>query len=136
MLYVCDLHVHIGAAGNGKPVKVTASRELTFANIAAECVSRKGVDLVGIVDCASPAVIGDIGQLVDAGEMTQLEGGGLRYRDQVTVLLGSEIETREPGGGVAAPRPHPGGSHQPGNPYPARQPQGEAFALSPPPQAP
>jgi uncharacterized protein (TIGR00375 family) len=101
VLYVCDLHVHIGAAGNGQPVKVTASRELTFGNIAAECVSRKGVAIVGIVDCASPAVITDIEQLVDAGEMTQLEGGGLRYRDQLTVLLGSEMETREPGGGMS-----------------------------------
>ncbi len=100
-LYVCDLHVHIGAAGNGKPVKVTASRDLTFAHIAAECVERKGVDLVGIVDCGSPAVIRDIERLLDAGEMVQLTGGGLRYRDQVTVILGSEIETREPGGGIS-----------------------------------
>lgn len=100
-LYVCDLHVHIGAAGDGRPVKVTASRELTFAHIAAECVERKGVDMVGVVDCASPAVIRDIERLLDAGEMTQLADGGLRYRDQVTVILGSEIETREPGGGVS-----------------------------------
>lgn len=101
MLYVCDLHVHIGAASNGKPVKVTASRDLTFEHIAVECVTRKGVDVVGIVDCASPAVLSDISRLVDAGEMVQLDGGGLRYRDQVTVLLGSELETREPGGGMS-----------------------------------
>lgn len=101
MLTVCDLHVHIGSAGSGRPVKVTASRDLTFAHIAAECVNRKGVQVVGIVDCASPAVLTDIDVLLDTGEMTQLDGGGLRYLDQVTIILGSEVETREPGGGIS-----------------------------------
>ena len=95
MLAIADLHVHIGSATSGQVVKVTASRDLTFANILGECVNRKGVDMVGIVDCASPAVIADIDHLIDTGEMVQLDGGGLRFRDRLTVLLASEIETRE-----------------------------------------
>ncbi|MEA3403008.1 MAG: endonuclease Q family protein [Armatimonadota bacterium] len=99
MLYVCDLHVHIGRSTSGRPVKVTAARDLTFENIAIECARRKGVDVVGVVDCASPPVLEDIHALVDAGEMIQQPGGGLRYLDQVTVLLAAEFETYEEGGG-------------------------------------
>ena len=51
MLYVCDLHVHIGRASNGQAVKITASRDLTFENIAREAAERKGIDVVGVVDC-------------------------------------------------------------------------------------
>ncbi len=99
MLYVCDLHVHIGRSDSGRPVKITASRDLTFENIAIECARRKGVDVVGVVDCASPPVLQDIRRLVDDGEMVEHPGGGLRYRDQVTVILAAEFETFEPGGG-------------------------------------
>jgi len=91
--FVCDLHIHIGASAAGQVVKVTASRDLTFENIAIECVSRKGVQVAGIVDCASPRVIGDIEALVAAGEMAELPGGGLRYRDKLTIIPGSELET-------------------------------------------
>ena len=43
------MHVHIGGDDAGHPVKITASRSLTFANIAEEAVSRKGLDMVGTV---------------------------------------------------------------------------------------
>ncbi|MBN2395052.1 MAG: TIGR00375 family protein [Candidatus Atribacteria bacterium] len=99
--FFMDLHVHIGSDQHGLPVKVTASRELTFANIARECQTRKGIDIVGIVDCASPRVIDDIGQLIQNGEMKEIHDGGLRYHDTVTVILGSEIETREKSGGLS-----------------------------------
>ena len=104
MLFVCDLHVHIGRSSSGRPVKITAARDLTFENIAIECVRRKGIDLVGIVDCASPPVLEDIRALVEAGEMVEQPGGGLRYGGQggapeVTVLLGAEFESYEEGGG-------------------------------------
>ncbi len=55
-----DLHVHIGRSENGKPIKITAARSLNFANIAKECADRKGIQMVGIIDCASPYVIEDI----------------------------------------------------------------------------
>ena len=101
MLYVCDLHVHIGRASNGQAVKITASRDLTFENIAREAAERKGIDVVGVVDCAAPPVIDDIQAMLDSGEMVPIEGGGLRYEDTVTMILGAEIETREPGGGMS-----------------------------------
>ena len=101
--YVCDLHVHIGRSGSDRPVKITAARDLTFENIAIECATRKGIDVVGIVDCASPPVIADIEALIASGEMVPQDGGGLRYRDQVTVILGAEFETREPRGDGRTP---------------------------------
>lgn len=96
-----DLHVHIGKSSSGRAVKITAAHDLTFENIAIECAERKGIDLVGIVDCASPPVIADIEALLDRGEMVPLDGGGLRFRDRVTVILGAEFETREPQGGMS-----------------------------------
>ncbi|MFP4250892.1 MAG: endonuclease Q family protein [Armatimonadota bacterium] len=99
MLYVCDMHVHIGRSTSGRPVKITAARDLTFENIARECAKRKGIDVVGVVDCASPPVLEDIHALVEAGEMVQQPGGGLRYLDEVTVILAAEFETYEEGGG-------------------------------------
>jgi len=99
--YFMDFHVHIGRSGSGAPVKITASRDLTFANIARECKYRKGIDIVGIVDCASPEVIDDISQLINNGEMKPLKEGGLIYQDEVTIILGSEIETKESNGGLS-----------------------------------
>ena len=55
-----DLHVHIGRSESGKPIKITAAKSLNFANIAKECADRKGIQIVGIIDCASPYVIEDI----------------------------------------------------------------------------
>ena len=100
-LFAADLHVHIGASSAGQPVKVTASRDLTFANIATECVQRKGLDLVGIVDCASPRVMRDMAALLESGEMVPQPGGGFRYQDRVTLIPASEVETRETGGGMS-----------------------------------
>ena len=100
-LYTCDLHVHIGRSRSGQPVKITAAQDLTFANIAEECAQRKGIDIVGIVDCACPAVMEDIARLIQDGQMVPHAGGGLRYREQVTVILGAEFETKESDGGIS-----------------------------------
>nr|WP_322905476.1 endonuclease Q family protein [Paenibacillus sp. SGZ-1009] len=90
-----DLHIHIGRSEDGQPVKISGSRNLTFANIAHEASERKGIGLIGIIDCHSPGVRADIRGLIATGEMEELAGGGIRYRD-TTVLLGAEIEIREP----------------------------------------
>ena len=90
-----DLHVHIGRSENNKPIKITAARSLNFANIAKECVERKGINLVGIIDCASPYVIGDIENFLKTGEAYEIEDGGIVYKDKVCIILGSEIETSE-----------------------------------------
>lgn len=99
--YFVDLHVHIGRNGKGQPVKITASDRLTFANVIAECLERKGVDVVGIIDCACTGVLQDMRRLIDAGELMELPEGGLRHRDRVTVIAGGEIEAVEESGGVS-----------------------------------
>lgn len=92
-----DLHVHIGRSENGKPIKITAARSLNFANIAKECAERKGINVVGIIDCASPYVIEDIENFLKTGDAYELEDGGIIYKDKVCILLGSEVETSEKG---------------------------------------
>lgn len=92
-----DMHVHIGRTENGKPVKITAARSLNFANIAKECAERKGINIVGIIDCASPYVIEDIENFLKTGEAYELKDGGIIYKDKVCILLGSEVETSEKG---------------------------------------
>ena len=90
-----DLHVHIGRSESGKPIKITAARSLNFANIAKECVDRKGISVVGIIDCASPYVIEDIENFLKTGEAYEIADGGIIYKDKVCIILGSEIETSE-----------------------------------------
>ena len=92
-----DLHVHIGRSESGKPIKITAARSLNFANIAKECAERKGLQVVGIIDCASPYVIEDIENFLKTGEAYELEDGGIIYKDKVCIILGSEVETSEKG---------------------------------------
>ena len=90
-----DLHVHIGRNKNGKPIKITAARSLNFENIAKECAERKGINVVGIIDCASPYVIEDIEEFLKTGDAYEIEDGGIIYKDKVCILLGSEVETSE-----------------------------------------
>ncbi len=90
-----DLHVHIGRSKSNKPIKITAARSLNFENIAKECVERKGIQVVGIIDCASPYVIEDIEEFLRNGEAYEIDDGGIIYKDKVCILLGSEIETSE-----------------------------------------
>ena len=90
-----DLHVHIGRSESNRPIKITAARSLNFANIAKECVERKGINVVGIIDCASPYVIEDIENFLKTGEAYEIPDGGIIYKDKVCILLGSEIETSE-----------------------------------------
>lgn len=94
--FYCDLHVHIGRTSAGAAVKISGSRDLTFANIAKEAAERKGIELIGIIDSHSPGVMQDIRDLLMSGEMAEAEGGGVTYRG-TTILLGTEIEIREPG---------------------------------------
>ena len=92
-----DLHIHIGRSESGKPIKITAAKSLNFANIAKECVERKGINVCGIIDCASPYVIEDIEKFLKTGVAYELEDGGIIYKDKVCILLGSEVETSEKG---------------------------------------
>lgn len=89
--YFADLHIHIGRTESGKPVKITGSRNLTLKNILDTASAKKGLDIVGIIDCHSPEVIEEIESLVTKREMEQLSDGGLRYQN-TTLIPGSEIE--------------------------------------------
>ena len=82
-----DLHVHIGRSENGKPIKITGARSLNFANIAKECYERKGIDVVGIIDCASPYVIEDIENFLKTGVAYELKDCGIIYKDKVCILI-------------------------------------------------
>jgi uncharacterized protein (TIGR00375 family) len=97
--YFADLHIHIGGGSDGSPVKITASRKLNFPNILKEAAFKKGLDIIGIIDCASPVVLKDIDKMLAAGEMKELAEGGILYSDQLLVLPGAEVESREKNGG-------------------------------------
>jgi uncharacterized protein (TIGR00375 family) len=96
--YYVDLHIHIGRTESGKPVKISGSRDLTFFNIAHESAMRKGIDMIGIIDCHAPSVQEEIMAYLFSGEMKELQGGGISYR-QSTIIIGSEIEVRDEGCG-------------------------------------
>ena len=90
-----DMHIHIGRSENNKPIKITAARSLNFANIAKECIERKGISVAGIIDCASPYVIEDIEKFLANGDAYEIQDGGIIYKDKLCIILGSEIETSE-----------------------------------------
>ncbi len=89
--YFADLHIHVGWTRQGEPVKITASRSLTVDRILEEAAGRKGLDAVGIVDCASTAVLREIEVMLDSGELESQPGGGLRYQGRLTVFLAAEV---------------------------------------------
>ncbi|KOY81726.1 TIGR00375 family protein [Lysinibacillus macroides] len=89
--FYADLHIHIGRTTSGRAVKITGSKTLTLTQILETASTRKGLDIVGIIDCHSPEVIEEINRLLTQGELTELEEGGLRFQD-TTLIPGSEIE--------------------------------------------
>lgn len=76
--YYCDMHIHIGRTSSGQAVKISASNNLTFENIAVEASERKGIQMIGIIDCHSPSVQEDILQCLDSGVMQEIDGAELR----------------------------------------------------------
>nr|WP_152414345.1 endonuclease Q family protein [Halalkalibacterium ligniniphilum] len=92
--YVADLHIHIGRTMSGKAVKITASRNLTLSAIIDAAATKKGVDIVGVIDCHVPEVLDEIEQAVKNGAAFELEGGGVRFYE-TTLFLGSEIELND-----------------------------------------
>lgn len=89
--YFADLHIHIGRDIYDKPVKITASNQLTLTNVLKEASRRKGIDLIGVIDCQAPAVQEEIIQLLQTGEAKELADGGIRF-ENVTLIMGAEIE--------------------------------------------
>ncbi|HZG70016.1 MAG TPA: endonuclease Q family protein [Chondromyces sp.] len=91
-LYFADLHIHIGRTQSGKPVKITGAKSLMLSNILSAAKEPKGLDMIGIIDCHVPEVIQELEGLLEKGELAELEGGGLRYEEEVTLIPGVEME--------------------------------------------
>ena len=72
-----------------------ASRQLTVENLLRQGALRKGLDIIGIVDGASPLVLDEIEKMVARGELEEVAGGGLLSGEGVLLILGVEVETRE-----------------------------------------
>jgi uncharacterized protein (TIGR00375 family) len=89
--YFADLHIHIGRDIYGGPVKITASNKLTLTNILMEASRRKGIEMIGVIDCQAPAVQEEIRHLLKKGEARELADGGIQF-ENVTLILGAEIE--------------------------------------------
>ena len=89
--YFVDLHIHIGRTASGRSVKITGSKTLTLANILETANARKGLNMIGIIDCHAPEIIEELEQMIEKGELQPLTEGGLRFRE-TTLILGSEIE--------------------------------------------
>lgn len=99
--YFVDLHIHVGATEEGQWVKIPTSRHLTVRNICEHSLHQKGMDIIGLADAMSPLVLKNIEKLINEGLLVPLAGGGYCYDNRLTVLLGAEIETTEPKGGMS-----------------------------------
>lgn len=86
-----DLHIHIGSDQANRPVKISGSKNLTLTNILKEASRRKGLDLIGVVDCHVPTVQQELQGLLDQGKAIELSKGGIQF-ESVTLLLGVELE--------------------------------------------
>ncbi|WP_026694749.1 endonuclease Q family protein [Peribacillus kribbensis] len=89
--FFADLHIHIGRTSSGKAVKITGAKSLTLPNILQSANDRKGLDMIGIIDAHSPEILSELEEMLKAGELSEVQGGGLKYQDLV-LILGSEIE--------------------------------------------
>lgn len=89
-----DLHIHIGTACS-RPVKITASRKLDLKSIIYHDAPRKGLNMVGIVDAGSTLVTAELEQMLKEGEIKEHPQGGFIARNNVLVIPGCEVESRE-----------------------------------------
>src|SRR5699024_1900724 len=52
---------------------------------------RKGIDMIGVIDCHAPNVQKEIQSLINIGDAIELKDGGIVF-EQVTLIPGAEIE--------------------------------------------
>ncbi|MGN9864881.1 TIGR00375 family protein [Bacillus swezeyi] len=86
-----DMHIHIGQTESGRPVKITAAKTLMLDEVLIEASEHKGMGLIGIIDCHSPEVLAEIEKGISTGRYTELEDGGIKYKETV-LLCGAELE--------------------------------------------
>nr|WP_241254492.1 endonuclease Q family protein [Brevibacillus sp. SYP-B805] len=98
--FFCDLHIHVGGTQSGRPVKITASRQMTLTRILEEASERKGMEMIGIIDAHAPEVQEELAELMERRQAVPHPLGGIAYK-QTMLLLGCEVEIKEPGRGEA-----------------------------------
>ena len=103
--FYADFHIHIGRSSDGRWIKVSSAADLTVENIFREAAGRKGLDLVGLVDCQTGPALRDLSELVERGRLEPLEDGGLRYDGRLTVIPMAEVEVGCGHGTLAAGQP-------------------------------
>ena len=89
--YFVDLHIHLGSTNTGKPVKITASKNLTLENVIMEARDKKGMNMIGVIDCHVPEVLLQLRKWQEEGNLIEDEEGGLHFQE-LTLILGSELE--------------------------------------------
>ncbi|WP_017472247.1 endonuclease Q family protein [Amphibacillus jilinensis] len=89
--YFADLHIHIGRDQFNKPIKITGSKNLTLLGIIKEARERKGLDMIGIIDCHAPSIQDELKQHIKNKRAFEKEGGGIQFGD-LTLILGTELE--------------------------------------------
>lgn len=92
--YFVDLHIHIGRTQNGRAVKITGAKSLTFSNIIEHARDHKGLNMIGIIDSHSPEVLEEMEGLLNAGELHEHPEGGLMYGG-LSIILGTELEIND-----------------------------------------
>lgn len=98
--YYCDFHIHIGRS-LGRPVKMAAAPSLTLENLLDHAKNEKGLDIVTIIDGVCTNVLMEVQELIAAGRLVEVPGGGLLYENGLVAFLGSEVEVSGPLGGAA-----------------------------------
>jgi len=99
--YYADLHIHVGHSVHTGPVKITASRRLTLPAILEECVVRKGIGVAGVVDCVTTGVRRELAELLEAGKLQAVQGGGYMYAGSLLLIPAAEVEAVEEDAGVS-----------------------------------
>lgn len=98
--FFCDVHIHVGGTRSGRPVKITASRQMTLTRILEESSKRKGMDVIGIIDAHSPEVQDELIDLLERGAAAEHPDGGILYKETL-LIVGCELEIKEEGRGEA-----------------------------------
>lgn len=94
--YFVDLHIHIGRSATGRPVKISAAKDLTLLRIIEVAAEEKGMDMIGIIDAHVPEIQNELHDLIHAGLLSESTSGGLKFQN-VSIILGSEIEIMDEG---------------------------------------
>jgi uncharacterized protein (TIGR00375 family) len=98
--FYCDFHIHVGKS-LGKPVKMAAAPSLTLESLLNHARDDKGLDIVTVIDGVCSNVLTELQQLLHAGRLEHVHGGGYRCENGLVLFVGAEVEVGGPTGGAA-----------------------------------